>query len=91
MTFFFNLLFRANLKDINTGCKLFKAEILKEINLEENGFNFCAEVTAKIIKKGYFIKEVPINYYPRKIKEGKKLKIIDGFKFLWAIVKYRVS
>lgn len=85
---FFNFLFKTKLKDINTGCKLFKTDILKNINLQEKNFNFCVEVTAKIIKKGYKIREVPINYYPRKFFQGKKIKIIDGLFFLFAIIKY---
>jgi len=52
-------------------------------------FNFCEEVSAKVIKKGYKIIEVPINYFPRKKKEGKKINWLDGLRGFWAIIKYR--
>lgn len=89
LTFIFNLLYKTKLTDINTGYKVFKSEIIKSINLESRGFEFCEEVTAKLIKKGYQIKEVSISYNPRNFKEGKKLKLRDGIIGLWTIIKYK--
>lgn len=89
LTLFFNLLFGIKLTDINTCYKVFKREIFQKINLKENNFNFCEEVTAKTVKAGYKILEVPIHYYPRKKQEGKKINWKDGLRGLWAIVKYR--
>jgi len=86
LTFIFNLLFSAHLTDINTGYKVFKAEIIRNINLQEKDFAFCEEITAKVIRKGYKIKEVAISYSPRSIKEGKKIKFRDGIKGLWTIL-----
>jgi len=91
LTLFFNILFRAHLTDINTCYKVFKSRIIKEeIELKENNFNFCEEVSAKVVKRGYKIIEVPINYHPRKKSEGKKIYWVDGLRGVWAIAKYRI-
>ena len=89
LTSFFNILFDSNLTDLVTGYKLFRADIIKNINLERNGFEFCEEVTAKVLKSGYSVKEVPIHYYPRKLSEGKKIRFWDGLTAFWTIIKYR--
>jgi glycosyltransferase involved in cell wall biosynthesis len=88
LTFLTNFLYGQRLTDVLTGYKLFKTKLLKEINLEYSGFEFCCEVTAKISKKGIKIFEVPISYFPRQ-KELKKIKIFDGFKMLFVLLKYR--
>ncbi|MDI6603376.1 MAG: glycosyltransferase family 2 protein [Patescibacteria group bacterium] len=88
LTAFLNIMFGSNLTDVNTGYKLFRADIIKNINLESNGFEFCEEVTAKILKSGYPIKEIPIHYYPRKFSEGKKIRFWDGLIGFWTIIKY---
>lgn len=86
----FNLLFSTNLTDINTGYKVFKSEIIKNLNLQEKDFAFCEEVTAKTIKRGHKIKEVPISYNPRAFQAGKKIRFRDGLIGLWTIIKYRI-
>ena len=92
LTFVFNLLFGTNLTDINTGYKVFKKEVLKNIELLENDFSFCEEVTAKVVKLGYKIKEMPIQYLPRSFKQGKKIRWYkDGLKALYVIMKYRIK
>jgi glycosyltransferase involved in cell wall biosynthesis len=91
LTALLNMMFGSKLTDINTGYKLFRADIIKNLNLASNGFEFCEEVTAKILKSGYPIKEVPIHYHPRKFSEGKKIKFKDGFIGIWTIVKYRIG
>lgn len=91
LTLFFNLLFGSRLTDINTGYKIFRTDIIKNVNLESNGFEFCEEVTAKILKSGYSIKEIPIHYYPRKFSQGKKIRFWDGLIVLLAIIKYRIK
>jgi dolichol-phosphate mannosyltransferase len=63
--------------------------VLKSINLRCTRFEFCPEVTAKVLKKGIKIKEIPISYYPRSIKEGKKINWKDGAEALWTLLKYR--
>lgn len=90
LTFIFNLFFNEKLTDINTGYKVFAKEVFEKIELKENDFAFCEEITCKIKKLGYKIKEVPIHYYPRNFKEGKKIRWWrDGFKGLITILKYR--
>jgi glycosyltransferase involved in cell wall biosynthesis len=91
LTIAFNILYGTKITDINTCYKVFKSDILKnEIELEEDNFNFCEEVSAKVVRKGYKIIEVPIKYYPRKKEQGKKIYWVDGIRGLWAIVKYRI-
>jgi len=74
LTSVLNLLFETKLTDITTGYKVFKKGILKKLNLKERRFAFCEEVTSKLIKNGYKIKEVPIYYRPRGFKKGKKIR-----------------
>ena len=52
-------------------------------------FEFCPEVTAKLLRLGYVIQEVPIGYNPRGIIEGKKIRLVDGLEAFWALVRYR--
>ncbi|MCX8016198.1 MAG: glycosyltransferase family 2 protein [Patescibacteria group bacterium] len=89
ITTFCNLLFGSKLTDINTGYKLFKTEIIKNLNLQSKGFEFCEEVTAKILKRKIPIKEIAISYYPRTFKEGKKIKFKDGLIAILTLFKYR--
>ena len=83
-----NILYHTKLTDMYTCYKLLPAEFIKNINFQSAGFEFEAEITAKLLKRGYKIKEVPIRYYPRKFSEGKKIRTIDGIKGAWAIIKY---
>ena len=85
-----NLLFNSKLTDVYTCYKLFPSYLIKSIPLKSNGFEIEAEMTAKILKKGKDIKEVSINYNPRKFKEGKKIRFKDGLLGLWTMVKYRI-
>lgn len=89
LTFLVNLLYGLNITDEATGYKVFKREVLESINLESKRFEFCAEITAKIAKRGSKIYEVPISYNPRTKKAGKKIKWIDGFKAAWTLIKYK--
>ena len=89
LTFITNILYNAKITDEPTCYKTFKREVLDNINLKCEGFEFCPEITAKIIKKGYNIKEVPISYNPRTFKQGKKINWKDGFQAVWTLIKYR--
>ena len=82
--FFTNL----NLTDMEVGYKLFKSNVVKEINLKENRFGFEPEITAKIAKKNLRIYEVGVKYYGRKYADGKKITWKDGFSALRCIVFY---
>ena len=80
-----------NLTDMETGYKVFRREIIQRITIEEDGFGFEPEITAKIAKlKGIRIYEVPISYYGRTYEEGKKIGWRDGFMALWCILKYNL-
>lgn len=84
-----NILYGQNLTDEPTCYKMFDANVLKNIKLNCTGFEFCPEVTAKVVKAKNKIKEVPIHYYPRSIEEGKKIKWYDGLEAIWTLLKYR--
>ncbi|MEK6960838.1 MAG: glycosyltransferase family 2 protein [Nanoarchaeota archaeon] len=84
-----NVLYNARITDEPTCYKVFKADVLKNMKLDCERFEFCPEVTAKVRKAGYEIYEVPIAYKPRSIKEGKKIRWTDGFQALWTLIKYR--
>lgn len=84
-----NLLFGSNITDEPTCYKLIKRELLLHLNLSEEKFAYCPEVTAKMLKLGYTITELPISYYPRSVAEGKKIRWKDGLHAIWVLVKYR--
>jgi len=86
-----NILYNSNITDEPTCYKVFKSDILKSINLKCERFEFCPEVTAKVRKKGIKILELPISYYPRTIKQGKKINWRDGIEALWTLIKYRFN
>ncbi len=83
-----NMFTNLNLTDMETCYKVFKADILKQITLEQDRFGFEPEITAKVAKLGCRIYEVPISYYGRTYAEGKKISWKDGFQAIYCIVKY---
>ena len=89
LTLLANILYNAKITDEPTCYKVFKADIIKKINLKCKRFEFCPEVTAKVRKMGYKIHEIPIKYNPRTLSEGKKIKFRDGFEAVWTLIKYR--
>ena len=86
-----NILYGAKITDMETGYKVFRKEVIENINLKAKRFDFEPEITAKILKKGYKIKEVQINFMGRKFDEGKKITWIDGIKALYYLIKYRFT
>ena len=90
LTFLSNLLNGQNLTDAHTCYKVFTRDIINQIDLKENGFNFCPELTAKISKLNVKIFEVPIDYNGRTHSEGKKISVIDGFRAFIATIKYNI-
>ncbi len=90
LTFLSNLFTDLNLTDMETCYKAFRADCIKSITLEENRFGFEPEITAKVAKRGYRVYEVPIGYHGRTYEEGKKIGWKDGFRAIYAIVKYGV-
>ncbi len=84
-----NLLFGAKITDEATCYKVFRADVLDSIQLNCRGFEFCPEVTAKVRRKGIPIMEVPISYKGRSVTQGKKINWRDGYRAVWALLKYR--
>jgi len=85
-----NMLTNLNLTDMETCYKVFRREVLKKITIEEDRFGFEPEITAKVARLHVVIYEVGISYYGRTYEEGKKIGWRDGFRALYAIVKYNV-
>lgn len=83
-----NICSNLSLSDMETCYKMFRREIIQNINLEEDRFGFEPEITAKLAKKKCRIYEVPINYHPRTFEEGKKIGIKDAFRAFYCIIKY---
>ena len=91
LTFLSNLLTGINLTDMETGYKIFRTEIIKNIRFKEKRFGFEPEVTAKISRiKNIRIYEVGISYYGRTYKEGKKINWKDGLRAIYCIFKYNI-
>ena len=89
LNFVTNVLYNTILTDMETCYKMFKTAIVKEMRLNSNGFEIEPEMTAFVFKHKYKIYEVPINFYGRGYEEGKKIKASDGFKALFALIRYR--
>lgn len=89
LTFITNLLFNTKLTDMETCYKAFDFEVIKDLNIKSKRFEFEPEITAKILKKGIKIKELPISYSGRKAIEGKKITWKDGFHAIFTLFKYK--
>ena len=90
LTLLSNVFTNLNLSDMEVGYKVFKTDIIKNIDLKENRFGFEPEVTAKIAKRSLRLYEVGISYYGRKYNEGKKITWRDGFSAFRCILKYNL-
>ena len=75
-----NIFFRTRLTDVYTCYKLIRTNKLQSLNLQSNGFEIEMEITAKLLKSGTKIAEVPISYNPRSFKDGKKIRAKDAVK-----------
>ncbi len=84
------LMYNAKITDMETGFKVFRREVIDSLNLESNGFDIEPEITAKVLKKGYNILELPIDYVGRE-KKHKKITVRDGIRALFVLIKYRVK
>jgi glycosyltransferase involved in cell wall biosynthesis len=89
LTFLSNRFTGLEITDMETCYKAFRRDIIQSIDIEEERFGFEPEITAKIASKNCRIIEVPISYYPRTIKEGKKIRFKDGLRAVYCILKYR--
>jgi glycosyltransferase involved in cell wall biosynthesis len=84
-----NVMFDTILSDVETCYKAFRTEVIQDIPLKSRRFEIEPEITAKVLKRGYRIYEVPISYTGREYQEGKKIGIKDGFEAVWTLLKYR--
>jgi glycosyltransferase involved in cell wall biosynthesis len=89
LTLMTNVLYNTILSDMETGYKVFRAEVIQGVRLRARRFEFEPEVTAKMLKRGHRIYEVPISFYPREYSEGKKIGLVDAFVAAWTLLKYR--
>ncbi len=86
-----NVLYSSTMSDMETCYKLFDRRVLEGITIESDKFDFEPEITAKVLRRGYRVYEVPISYAGREINEGKKITWRDGFGALRALIKYRFT
>lgn len=90
LTFVTNILYDTMLTDMETCYKAFRAEVIKNVQIKSDRFNFEPEITAKVFKqKKLRVYEMPISYHGRDYDEGKKITWLDGLPALWALIKYR--
>jgi glycosyltransferase involved in cell wall biosynthesis len=86
-----NVLYSSTLSDMETCYKLFDRRVLEGLTIESDRFEFEPEITAKVMRRGHRIYEVPISYAGREVSEGKKITWRDGFGAVWALIKYRFA
>jgi glycosyltransferase involved in cell wall biosynthesis len=86
-----NVLYSSTLSDMETCYKLFDRRVLEGMVIVSNRFDFEPEITAKVLRRGYRIYEVPISYAGREVDEGKKITWRDGFGAVRALVKFRFA
>ncbi len=89
LTLLTNVLYNTILSDMETCYKVFRADVIKGVPLRSRRFELEPEITAKVLKRGHRIFEVPISYYGREYTEGKKISWRDGPKAAWTLIKYR--
>jgi glycosyltransferase involved in cell wall biosynthesis len=89
LTFLTNRIYGCRLSDMETCYKAFSKDVLKGIDIKSKKFEFEVEITAKIIKNGYSIKEIPITYNGRSYNEGKKISGIDALHAMFALIYYK--
>ena len=89
LTLITNILFNAILSDMETCYKCFRREVVEGMTINARGFDFEPEFTAKVLRQGIRIVEVPISYYGREYDEGKKIKWTDAPIAVWTLLRYR--
>ncbi len=89
LTLVTNILYNNILSDMETGYKVFRRELIKDIPLHARRFEFEPEFTAKVLKRHIRIFEVPITFNPRDYSQGKKIHAGDAFVAMWTLIKYR--
>ncbi len=90
LTFLTNFLFNSWISDMETCYKVMRTDIMRGMNLESNDFRLEPEITAKVLRQGYRIYEVPVSYMGRTYEEGKKMHPIQGVYAILALLRYRL-
>ena len=90
LTLLSNMLTNLNLSDMETGFKMFRREVIQALRLREDRFGFEPEITAKLARRGCVFYEVGISYHGRTYAEGKKINWRDGFRAIYAILRYNL-
>lgn len=85
---FFSIIHKKKVTDIATCLKVFRKDVFKSIQLNENGFAIEVEILAKTLSKSQKYNEIPISYSARSYEDGKKIKFIDGFRYITSTIKY---
>lgn len=85
------LLYGCHITDEPTCYKMFRTDLLMSLDLKCEGFEFCPEVTAKVLRRGHKIVEVPISYAPRNFSAGKKIRWTDGLRAIWVLIRCRFA
>jgi len=88
VTLFSNILTNLNLTDMEVGYKVFRAEVVKKIDIKSNRFGFEPEITVKVAKQGCRVYEVPISYHGRTYAEGKKITWKDGISAFYSLIRF---
>lgn len=83
------VLYRTRISDEATCYKAFRADLITSLDLRCRRFEFCPEVTARLLKRGARYTEVPVNYHARSREEGKKITWWDGITCIWTLIKFR--
>ncbi len=91
LTLITNVLYNSIISDMETCYKVFRAEVVHDLTLRSRRFEFEPEITAKVLKRGYRIYEVPISYNGREWNEGKKIKWTDAPIAAWTLFRYRFT
>jgi glycosyltransferase involved in cell wall biosynthesis len=89
LTLLTNILYNTTLTDMETGYKVFRKEVVKDMNIVSKGFSVEPELTAKIFKKRLRVYELPISYYGRNYSDGKKIKWYHALSAIWVLIKYK--
>ncbi len=90
VTLLTKILYNTNITDMETGYKVMRKKVVDGLHIEAHRFDVEPEITAKILKAGYQIYEVPVTYFGRKFSEGKKLTWRDGVVAVWTLLKWRI-
>jgi glycosyltransferase involved in cell wall biosynthesis len=85
-----NVLYNTYLSDLETGFKVMSLETWRSLDLRSDGFELEPEITAKLVRRGHRIYEVPVSYTARSREEGKKLTWMDGLKAIWTLTRLRI-